>query len=175
MQRALFLASILAIGLAVPVMAQQKADLPQSGTFKLHSGWKAVGETTPIADDHVFGSGNFWGVTYNDTGTGPLHNGAVVCPYTLDTIKGAGTAQGTCAWGDADGDKILTSYSGKISSSGSLDGLNQITGGTGKFSGIKGQAPFQCKFVNDKGQVTCTQQFEYRLTSEATGTTGTTK
>jgi hypothetical protein len=166
MQRALFLASILAIGLVMPSVAQQKTALPNSGTFKLHSGWKAVGETTPIADDHVFGSGNFWGVTYNDAGTGPLHMGAVVCPYTLDTTKGAGTSQGTCSWGDADGDKIYTSWTGKISPSGALDGMNQITGGTGKFNGIQGHAPFQCRFLNDKSQVTCTQQFEYQLANK---------
>ena len=157
---------VLCVGSAIPVIAQQKTDVPSSGTFKLHSGWKTLGETIQVAEDHVSGSGNFWGVTYNDGGAGPLHNGAAVCTYTLDTIKGAGTAQGTCAWGDVDGDKIFTSYSGSISPSGSLEGMNKITGGTGKFNGIQGQAPFQCKFLNDKGQVACTQQFEYRLTSK---------
>ena len=88
MQGALFFASILAIGLVTPAAAQQKSALPNSGTFKLHSGWKALGELTPVAENHLYGSGNFWGVTYNDAGTGPLLNGAVVCPYTLDTIKG---------------------------------------------------------------------------------------
>jgi hypothetical protein len=40
-----------------------------------------------------------------------------------------------CAWGDADGDDIFTSYSGKVSPSGSFDDMNKITGGTGKFNG----------------------------------------
>jgi hypothetical protein len=37
------------------------ADLPQSGNFKLHSGWKGVGEVVQVGDNHVFGIGNFLG------------------------------------------------------------------------------------------------------------------
>ncbi len=54
-------------------------------------------------------------------------------------------------------------YSGKISPSGAFDGVNKFTSGTGKFAGIQGQAPFQCRFLNDQSQATCAQQFEYRL------------
>jgi hypothetical protein len=45
--------------------------------------------------------------------------------------------------------------------------MNKITGGTGKFRGIQGQAPFQCRSLNDKAQITCTQQFEYQFASGA--------
>jgi hypothetical protein len=54
--------------------------------------------------------------------------------------------QGACAWGDADGDKIFTSYVGKVSTSGALDGMNNITGGTGKFDGIQGRARSTANF-----------------------------
>ena len=155
-----------AICLAVstmPAAAQQNTPLPSSGTFKVHSGWKGIGETTKFGDNHNFGSGNFYGVTFNDAGSGPLHVGPAVCAYTFDTVGGAGTLQGACAWGDADGDKIITSYVGKVSTSGALDGMNKITGGTGKFDGIQGQAPFHCQFLNDQNQAMCTIQFEYQL------------
>jgi len=158
----------LAVGIAAPAaFAQDKSALPASGSFKLHSGWKGVGDSVQVGENHTFGTGNFWGVTFNDAGSGALHLGTVVCPYTLDTIGGASTGQGTCAWSDADGDKIFTSYSGKGLPSGSFDGVNKITGGTGKFKDIQGQAPFQCQFLNDKGQANCTQQFEYQLTAGA--------
>jgi hypothetical protein len=143
------------------------ADLPQSGSFKLHSGWKTVGDVVQVAENHIFGAGTFWGITYNDAGSGLLHVGTAVCPYTLETINGTGTGQGSCAWGDANGDKIFTSYSGKVSPSGSFEGMNKITGGTGKFNGIQGQAPFQCRALNDKGQYTCTQEFSYSLSAAA--------
>jgi hypothetical protein len=48
-----------------------------------------------------------------------------------------------------------------------LAGMNKITGGTGKFKGIQGQAPFQCHSLDDEPQVTCTQQFEYQFASGA--------
>jgi hypothetical protein len=166
MLRSLMLVSALTIGLAVPIYAQQISALPNSGTFKLHSAWKGVGETIKVGDNHLFGAGTFWGLAYNDAGSGPLHMGPVVCPYTLETINGAGTAQGVCAWSDADGDKIFNTYTGKISPSGGFDGVNKITGGTGKFTGIQGQAPFQCRFLNDQSQATCTQQFEYQLANK---------
>jgi hypothetical protein len=112
------------IGLAVPIQAQQTSALPNSGTFKIHSAWKGVGETIKVGDNHLFGAGTFWRVAFNDTGSGPLHMGPVVCPYTLETMNGAGAAQGVCAWSDADGDKIFNTYSGKISPSGAFDGVN---------------------------------------------------
>jgi hypothetical protein len=67
------------------------------------------------------------------------------------------------AWGDTDGDKIFTDWSGALKADGTFSGMNQITGGTGKFTGIQGKAPFQCKALNANGQWTCAQQFEYRL------------
>jgi hypothetical protein len=155
--------AVLALGLSAPVAAQQGGTLPTSGSFKLHSGWKGNVESIPVSDKHIYSYGTFWGVTFNDAGSGPLHMGAVVCPFVGETLNGAGTGQGVCAWSDADGDKIFVNYSGKISQSGAFDGLNKITGGTGKFDGIQGQAPFQCRFLNDQNQATCTQQFEYQL------------
>jgi hypothetical protein len=156
-----------AIGLTVALAfgaPATSADLPQSGTFKLHSGWKSVGEAVQVDSNHVFGAGHFYGVTFNDAGSGPLHNGTAVCSYTLELINGTGSAQGLCAWRDGDGDKIFNSYTGKIAASGALSGENQITGGTGKFAGIQGKGPWQCATLSDKAQYACTQQFDYSLT-----------
>jgi hypothetical protein len=86
----------LAVSSAMPAVAQN-SPLPSSGTFKVHSGWKGIGETTKFGDNRNFGSGNFYGVTFNDAGSGPLHVGPAVCAYTLDTVDGAGTLQGACA------------------------------------------------------------------------------
>jgi hypothetical protein len=153
-----------ALALGSPAIA---GDLPQSGSFKLHSGWKSVGEVVQVGDNHIFGSGNFWGVTFNDAGSGPLDKGAVVCPYTLELMNGSGGFQGSCAWGENSGDKIFSSYSGTIAASGALDGVIKIAGGTGKFKGIQGQGSFQCTTLNDKGQYSCAQQFDYSLTMVA--------
>jgi hypothetical protein len=156
---AIVLTAALAFG--SPAIA---ADLPQSGSIKIHSGWKGVGEVVQVDKNHVFGAGQFYGVTFNDAGSGPLHKGAVVCTYTLELMNGAGPAQGPCAWSDSDGDKFFTYATGKFEASGALSGEHKITGGTGKFAGIQGKGVLQCTVLNDKSQVACTQQFEYTLT-----------
>jgi hypothetical protein len=153
----------LAMGISTPAIAQQST-LPSSGTIKVHTGYKATNsEAIQFADKHVYNSGIFWGVSFNDTGSGPLHLSTVACPLAGETVNGAGIAGGVCAWTDTDGDTIFVTYNNAKLAGATLEGINQITGGTGKFKGIQGTAPFQCKFLNDKGQATCNQQFEYKL------------
>ena len=156
-------ALISAICFAAHFTVANAQQLPKSGTFNIQSGWKAIGETTQVAEGRTYGSGNLWGVVFNDKGSGPLHWGPGVCPYTLAVIGGALTAQGQCSWSDGDGDKIFTEWTGSMPPNAPFDGLHNITGGTGKFSGIQGKAPFHCKALNTSGQYACTQQFEYRL------------
>jgi hypothetical protein len=74
-------------------------------------------------------------------GSGPLHNGAVVCTGAADLTNGAGPFGGRCAWSDSAGDKIFTNFTGKVAASGAQYGAH-----------------------NDKLQTACTQQFEYSLT-----------
>jgi len=158
-----FAACLSGILFVVSYSALSAEQLPKSGSFTVHSGWKSIGETTQIADGRTYGSGTFWGVTFNDKGSGPLHIGPVICPYTLEIVNGTLTAGGQCSWSDPDGDKFFTTWSGSLPPNGQFDGMNQITGGTGKYAGIQGRAPFHCRPLNGSGQWACTQQFEYRL------------
>ena len=151
------------VSLAMFCAATNAQQLPKSGTISINSGWKANGEMVQVGEGRMFGWGGFYGVTFNQRGSGPLHMGTAVCSYTLDLTAGAGPGGGSCAWTDADGDKIYTSYTGALATNGVFDGLNQITGGTGKFSGITGKAPFQAKALTGQGHFGATQQFEYRL------------
>ena len=106
---ALTLTTALALGSAAIA-----ADLPQSGSIKVHRGWKSVGEVVQVGENHVFGTGNYWGVTFNDAGSGPLNGGAAVCSYTLELTNGAGPVQGACAWGDSDY-RVWANHSGAAS------------------------------------------------------------
>jgi hypothetical protein len=157
--------AVLVSGLSVAMFcaAANAEQLPKSGTISINSGWKANGEVMQVGEGRVFGWGSFYGVTFNQRGSGPLHMGVAICSYTLDLTAGAGPGRGACAWTDGEGDKIYTDYAGTLGTDGVFNGMNQFTGGTGKFSGITGKAPFQCKALSDKGHFGCTQQFEYRL------------
>ena len=157
---AVALIGLSSTGVCTAAHAQQ---IPKSGTISINSGFKSNGEMVQVGEGRVFGWGGFYGVTFSTRGNGPLHMGNAVCSYTLDLTAGAGPGRGSCAWTDADGDKIFTDYTGSLATNGGFDGLNQITSGTGKFSGITGKAPFQCKALSAQGHFGCSQQFEYRL------------
>jgi hypothetical protein len=70
------------------------ADLPQSGTIKVHSTFKGDSQAVDVGEKHVMGSGNLWGVTYNDAGSGPLHMGAWFCTYTFQTVNSPAPEEG---------------------------------------------------------------------------------
>lgn len=163
-------ATVFSIGVALsfgtPAMS---ADLPQSGTIKIHSTAKANSQVVDVGDKHVMGSGNLWGVTYNDAGSGPLHMGAWFCTYTYQNVNSPVQNGGACAFGDAGGtDKIFIVWSGTETESEGDRGTGTIIGGIGKYAGVQGKMTYHCKPVDQAHELsTCTQQFDYQLLSVA--------
>ena len=144
---------------AATVCAQQ---LPKSGSISFHTGWKLVGEAYTQAEKNMLGHGSAIGVTFNDKGSGPLHLGPADCVYTFLVIDERGKNKGSCAFGDADGDRIFTNYTGTLSPDGD-GGTNEIAGGTGKYAGIQGSGPWKCKGAGTNGELQCAQRLDYRL------------
>jgi hypothetical protein len=71
---------------------------------------------------------------------------------------------GWCAWGDANGDKFFTVFTGRGTDNVGQQVTHTITGGTAKFAGIQGKGSYQCKDVNPSQSLTaCAQQFDYPL------------
>ena len=52
--------------LAPPVEAQ----IPKSGSAKVHSGWFSAGETKKVGEKRLYWIGVYWGVSFNDEGKG---------------------------------------------------------------------------------------------------------
>src|SRR5689334_5548767 len=90
-------------------IAAMAADLPKSGSFNIHSAFKASDQVGQIGDKHLMGTSSAWGITYNDAGKGPLHMGSALCVSSYDDLNGFAIG-GRCAWGDSDGDKIFTEW-----------------------------------------------------------------
>ena len=135
------------------------ADLPKSGSISWHTGWKNSGESFDVAEGHVQGHGSVVGTSFNDNGSGPLHLGAAECVYTFFVSDGAGPSKGYCAFGDADGDRIFTDWTGSGDS-----GTNIIAGGTGKYAGITGSGPWMnSRPIGDNGGWLTTQRLDYKL------------
>lgn len=158
--------SAFALGAAMAFgAAAMAADLPPSGTIKMHTAQKAALQIVQVGEKHFMGSGNVWGVSYNDAGSGPLHMGTVLCTVTLENLNGSFTDGGNCAVGDPGGtDKIFMVWSGKGTDKEGERGAGTLTGGIGRFAGIKGKITYECKFVEaSQGLLACSQQIDYQL------------
>jgi hypothetical protein len=73
------------------------------------------------------------GVTRNLSGQKAFDNMSVRCIGYHETLAGKLQAQGSCVEIDAEGDKVFTTY---------VAGVHTLIGGTGKYKGISGTAPF---------------------------------
>jgi hypothetical protein len=69
---------------------------------------------------------------------------------------------GKCAWTDGE-DDIFTDWNTTFSVGKPASGVQNFTGGSGKFSGIQGSNPFQCQLAGKEGQFLCTQNWTYQL------------
>lgn len=154
---------ITGVAFATFCTATGAQQLPKSGSINFHTGWKFVGEAVNVADKHVQGHGGVAGVTFNDKGSGPLHQGPANCFDTFFVIDGRGRDKGFCAFGDPDGDRIFTEFTGEFSPGVGGNGTNEIVGGTGKYVGIQGSGPWKCKFPGSNGEAQCAQRLDYRL------------
>ena len=144
-------------------MSPSAQQLPKSGTIAFHTGWKDIGVAIQVADKRFQGQGMVTGATFNNSGSGPLHLGPANCSYTFSAVEGNVKNMGFCAFGDADGDRIFTQFTGAGKPDGEASGTNEITGGTGKYAGIQGKGPWKCKGVGANGEYQCAQQLDYRL------------
>ena len=136
--------------------------LPKSGSINFHTGWKDTSDANEVADKRYQGQGRSVGTTFNDKGSGPLQLGPANCSSTFVVSEGSGPIKGYCAFGDADGDRIFTDFTGSISPTGA-EGTNVISGGTGKYAGVTGSGPWKCKASGKNGELQCNQRFDYRL------------
>ena len=160
--RKVFLVLVTGLISAVVCTAAGAQQLPKSGSINFHTGWKLTGEAITPADKHMLGHGSAVGTTFNDKGNGPLHLGGADCFYSFLVIDGVGKNKGSCSFGDADGDRIFTNFTGNLSPDGD-SGTNEIAGGTGKYAGIQGSGPWKCKGAGNNGELQCAQRLDYRL------------
>lgn len=150
---------IAALGLCTLTQADP---LPKSGSIAFHTGWKYSADVHSPADKIILGRGNATGITFNDKGAGPLHLGPANCFEAFSIKDGRGKTRGVCTFGDTDGDRVFTDFTGTFGPDGAV-GTNDITGGTGKYAGIQGGGPWKCKMSGGNGELQCAQRLDYRL------------
>src|SRR5712691_4537432 len=134
------LGMLVAVGLVLFLGVRAEAELAKQGTYTGHFGWYAVGKTFEIEKEHGFWVGEFSGTVFNDAGQGFMHGTSWVCPGVNDVTNGVSTSShGYCVVTDKDGDKAFLVWKGGKG----FEGDYQWTGGTGKYSGIKGNNTFR--------------------------------
>jgi hypothetical protein len=97
----------------------------------------------------MFFVGEFNGTVFNDAGSGFLHETAWICPGMNDLRNGISlAAQGYCVVTDKDGDKAFLTWKGhKGTAPNKGSGDFQWTGGTGKYTGLKGNNTYEAVVI----------------------------
>src|SRR5262245_19549081 len=141
-QKALHLIAALASVVVLAVTAEAQP-LPKRGTYTSTFAYHGVWKVYEGDKDYSVLGGELTGVNLTDGGQPFLHQAAVVCPSVAELSKGGGTSQGYCIATDRDGDKAFIVFKCRNPQPGArCEGDFQWTGGTGKYSGLRGNNSF---------------------------------
>ena len=128
-----------------------QAELAKTGTFEGVLGWSASSEVTELGEGTLYWHGGFNGAFVNNEGSGFLHQAAVACPAAGVSIGDRNLYQGHCILTDADGDRVVHSWSCEMQD-GRCPGTQTWVTGTGKYEGISGEMTFEGWFVGGTTQ-----------------------
>ena len=137
------LAGSLAFGNAAGV-AQEVEKLPPSGTthfttyFSVHPA-----HVVEMVDNSSITVAELVGITVNPDGEPYFDNMVVHCLVTIRVVKGEQDLYGACKETDKDGDYTSTTFDSKA---------HYFIGGTGKYKGITGEAPFTVEALPAPGE-----------------------
>ena len=163
----LVLTTVLLVSTTVLGATAEAQQLSKSGKFtgKYASHQVAeVAQTYELEKGHLYFLGRSHGVFFNDVADGFLDKTEVTCAIANDLVDGVSTAiNGHCIITDKDGDKVFTVYEGKGNAPGIIAGSNQLTGGTGKFTGIQGNNTFHVTAIGKTLSSWIVWEGEWRL------------
>ena len=116
--------------------------LAKRGTYSGSYGWSLSSTVHQLEEGHVFSQDLFKGTFFNDAGEGFLHRSSCIAPAVSELTDGKGNAHGVAVFTDKDDDKAFITWKGTIDPDTGFNGDYQWTGGTGKYTGIKGNNTF---------------------------------
>ena len=131
MLRALIVIPVLTIGLTVPAMTQQKADLPKEGKVDITSCYSGLANTIDFSKTHGAVSYELTGTNRSNPPGGYADMTTFRCVGFTGTIDGKSSGMNMCETIDKDGDKLLN----KQIVEGPKSTLEMVVG-TGKYEGI---------------------------------------
>jgi hypothetical protein len=145
-RKLIFAIFAFAIGgiLSTPTEAQQ---LAKSGNYSAWFGWHSFGTLTDLGKGVMQWHGEFDGALRNDTGSGFMHDASVICPGATLIVAEHAYYRGNCILTDKDGDRATLVWLCDAKVGDRCDGPMEWVGGTGKYTGIKGNNTFDGGFV----------------------------
>lgn len=128
--RTAFLVATLSLTTSVAAIA---ADFPKSGEAEYDTYY--VFETVATMDSGagIGGIDEFTGITRNIKGEDPFNDMSVHCLVHWTMISDQWNGNGSCVETDKDGDNVFTTFDANA---------HYFVGGTGKYQGITGKAPY---------------------------------
>jgi hypothetical protein len=125
------------------------AQLAKMGTYKGTFGWDSTGKAFEMDDGRVIFVGEFTGALSNEAGKGFMHGTSWACPGITENLNDVSQGgNGYCIVTDTDGDKAFLTWTGKEKNKKAVhSGTFQWTGGTGKYSGLKGDNTYKGRTI----------------------------
>lgn len=129
-----------------------EAQLAKQGTYTGLYGWSLSSTVHQLEEGHVYTQDVYKGTFFNDTNKGFLHESSWVCPGVSDVVNGKGDANGYCVITDKDNDNAFLIWKGTIDPAAGFNGDYQWTGGTGKYTGMKGNNTFSATGIGSTSE-----------------------
>jgi hypothetical protein len=119
----------------------------EEGTVRATSSWVADGRYFEVKEDQALFVGVFTGVMYVETKTGAMDAAELLCPAMVEINLKDGTqsGEGRCIITTRPGDKVYATWRCAGEHGAGCAGTFTFTGGTGRFTGITGNSPFEVR------------------------------
>jgi hypothetical protein len=171
MLRSVVFILVLIIGLAVPAMAQQKADFPKEGKYDVTNCWSGTANGIAFSKPYSAASYELTGTSRSNPPGGFLDMVSFRCVGFSNTIDGKSSGMNMCEAFDMEGDKVLIKNIIEFPKE-----TSEALAGTGKYEGIvrTGVSNFLGTFPTAKPgtfQGCNNSTGSYKMKLEATGTT----
>ena len=133
--------AVILMGLVIPVQAEQE-------TVSMMAPWDGKGRIFNVGPDKLKFLGAFEGIIYIKDAKGALDAALFICPAVqeIDLKTGKVKVHGNFIITGKGGDQVFADYTG-AGVMGATQGKFTITGGTGRFKGIKGSGDMVARTV----------------------------
>jgi hypothetical protein len=79
---------LVVVGFALTITPAAHAQTPKGGNYSAWFGWHSYGTLTDLGNGVMHWHGQFDGALRNDTGSGFMHQAAVICPGATLIVAG---------------------------------------------------------------------------------------